>query len=502
MDILMNLMMPVLHPELLPLIAIGVFLGIYIGAIPGLSVTMAVSILISFTFSWDVLPAIALMIGINVGGVYGGSRSAILLNIPGAPAAVATGFDGYPLAQKGQAGRALGITVVQSFVGGIIGTIVLAVLAPIISNVALQVAPRDYVLLGVMGLLLVGTIGSKSASRGIFSVSFGLFLGMVGLDFATGQQRFTFGSLSLMNGVDYVSAMIGLFGMSEAFVQLKYLEKKVVKQKTEKIRPKKADIFKYLPLAIKSSLFGSVIGALPGTGGDMAALFAYGFTKKTVKNPDVPFGEGAMEGLVAPESANNAAIGGAYIPMLTLGIPGDAVTAVIIGALAVHGINAGPTLITDKPDVFWLIVGGMFFANIFLLIFGFSGIRLFSKIVEIPREILMPVIMVLSIVGAYSINNNISDVYWMLGFGVVGYIFKEYEIPVAPMILGIILSKTIEQNFRRAILLTRSNPVLLIKDIFTNPITCIIFLVLIIILLSQMNVFEKLKKRKEGGQRE
>ena len=400
MEILSNLLLPLTQPILLFYLAIGTFAGIYIGAIPGLSVTMAVSLLISFTFSWDLLPAIALIIGVNVGGVYGGSRSAILLNIPGAPAAVATTFDGYPLAQKGEAGQAIGVTVGQSFVGGIIGTLFLGFGAPLVAEFALKFAPRDYMLLAIMGLMLVGSLGCESAARGIFAAAIGVFIGMIGIDMVTGQPRFTFGNVYLMGGVSYVVAMIGLFGMSEALYQLRDLSIYPVKQKVDKIVPGWKNVFKYMPLSLRTSLLGVLVGALPGTGGDLAALLAYDHARRTVKNPSAPFGKGAIEGLVAPESANNAAIGGAYIPMLTLGIPGDAVTAIIIGALTIHGLKPGPLFMTERPDIFWLMVGGMIIANLFLLIFGFSGIKLFAKIVEVPKQILMPSIIILSVVGA------------------------------------------------------------------------------------------------------
>lgn len=482
-------------PDLIFLIGLGVFLGVYIGAIPGLSVTMAVSLLISFTFAWDVLPAIAIMIGIHVGGVYGGSRAAILLNIPGAPAAVATTFDGYPLARLGLAGKALGITAVYSVIGGLVGTVFLAVGAGIISSFALQVGSMEYFLLAVFALFLVGTIGGSSLAKGLFSVALGLFLGMIGLDFATGLPRFTFGNVGLLNGIDYVCAMIGLFGFSEALLQLRDLSKRSVRQTIDRIVPKARDVKRHMPLALLSSTIGAFIGALPGAGGDIAALFAYGTAKKVVKNPERPFGEGAMEGIVAPESANNAAVSGAYIPMLTLGIPGDAVAAVVIGALSIHGVTAGPTLIASRPDIFYLMVGGMVVANIFLVIFGLTGLKLFAKIVEVPKQILMPLIMILSVVGSYAINNNIYDVYWMVGFGILGYVFKQYGIPVAPMVLGIILTGIIEENFRRAVLLSGSTPIGFVESMFGAPITTILSLALIFVVCKQAGLFTKIKAR-------
>ena len=313
-----HLLVPFTHPLLIVFVAIGCFAGIYIGAIPGLSATMAVSLLVSFTYGWETNSAIALMIGIFIGAVYGGSRSAILLNIPGAPAAVATALDGYPLAQKGEAGRAMGIATTQSVVGTLLGVVVLAVGAPAVSQLALKFSSVDYLLLGLMGMMMVGSLNCKSIFRGLMAAAIGVLLGTIGMDSMTAIPRFTFGNTYLNAGIDYVVAMIGLFGVSEALVQITEKDIEAVKQKVDKIVPSFDTILKYLPLTIRSSIVGVIVGALPGAGGDIAALLCYDQAKRTVKNPEVPFGEGAVEGIVAPESANNAAIGGAFIPIATL----------------------------------------------------------------------------------------------------------------------------------------------------------------------------------------
>lgn len=500
MEILGYMLQALIDPQLLFFLAAGVFLGIYIGAVPGLSVTMAASLLISFTYSWEVLPAMAAMIGIWIGGVYGGSRSAILLNIPGAPAAVATGLEGYPLAQKGLAGQAIGITVVQSVLGGFIGTIVLALGAPYIARFAMTFAPRDYFLLAVMGLLLVGSLGTESPARGVMSAAIGIFIGFIGLDSQTGHLRFVVGPSGssvrtyLMLGVSYVVVMIGLFGMSEALMQLRDLTTTPVKQKVDKIVPGWKNVIRYLPLSIRTSLMGTLIGALPGTGGDIAALMAYDHAKRTTKDPETPFGEGAIEGLVACESSNNAAVGGACIPMLTMGIPGDAVTAIMLGAMYIHGLNPGPLLMNASADVFWYIIGAMFVGNIFLLIFGFTGIKLFTKVVEVPKHILMPIIIILSVVGAFSINNSLMDVYWMVGFGLLGYVMKLFHMPVAPTILGIILVDLIELNFRRAATTVGGSFTALVVDLLTHPVSLVLLLVIVGMVLSSTGVLRKLTR--------
>ncbi len=493
MDILSQFFTSWFSPELLALTALGSFLGIYVGAIPGLSVTMAVSILISFTFSWDLNNALCLMVGVYMGGVYGGSRTAILLNIPGAPSAIATALDGYPLAEKGLAGQAIGLSTVMSVIGGFVGVLVLSVAAPVISSIAIKLQPRDYLMIGVLGLMLISSMSHGHFSRGIFTGALGVLIGTVGLDPMTVEERLTFGVVDLWNGISPVVVMIGMFGLSEVLIQLHHLEKAGVKQVLTRIVPEWADVRKYLPLSVKSSLIGVIVGALPGTGGDIASLMAYDYAKRTTKNPDVPFGKGAKEGLIAPESANNAAVGGAYIPMLTLGIPGDAVTAVFIGALYIHGLNPGPLLLTENPDIFWFTIGNLSLSNIFVLIFGLTGIKIFSKLITCPKGLLVPLILILSVVGAYAINNSIVDVWWMLMFGVIGYFMRMYRFPVAPVILGVILSSLMDQNWRRAMLSEGDSLSGLFSGIFSSPISLVLFVLITLIAVSQTPLWAWIK---------
>jgi putative tricarboxylic transport membrane protein len=488
-----------LDPQLLFLVAAGTFAGIYIGAIPGLSVTMAVSILISFTFAWEVNEALCLMVGIFMGGVYGGARTAILLNIPGAPSAIATALDGYPLAQKGEAGEAIGLATVMSVIGGFLGILVLAVAAPLVSEFALTFQPRDYMLLAILGILLVGSLAGESLAKGVFAGALGVLIGAVGLDPLTAEERFTFGIVELWNGISFIAVMIGLFGVSEALAQLHYLDKAAVKQKVDRIVPHLSSVLRYLPLSLQSSGIGIIIGALPGTGGDIAALMAYDHAKRVTRNPEVPFGHGAKEGLVAPESANNAAVGGAFIPMLTLGIPGDAVTAIIIGALFIHGLNPGPMLMVDHPHMFWFMVGALTLANIFLLIFGLTGIKIFTKVVECPRGVLIPLILLLSVVGAYAVNNSLTDVYWMLGFGILGYFMKIYGYQVAPVILGVILSRLIDENWRRAIISEQESLASFFINMLTSPLSLVLFLSVAAIFLSQTPLWRLVFQRRQEG---
>ncbi len=483
-----------IDPWLLLLTAGGTFAGIYIGAIPGLSVTMAVSILISFTFKWEVNAALALIAGIYFGGVYGGSRSAILLNIPGAPSAIATALDGYPLARCGEAGQAIGLTTIMSVFGGFVGILVLAVAAPSMAGFALKFAPRDYLMLAIWGILLVGSLSGESLSKGLFAGALGAIIGSVGLDPMTAQSRFTFDSLQLTAGISYVAAMIGFFGVAEVLVQVHELGRSAIRQDVSRILPPWTLIRRHLPLATRASAIGVVVGALPGAGGDIAALMAYDHARRTVKHPSRPFGQGAYEGLVAPEAANNAAIGGAFIPMLTLGIPGDAVTAVIIGALSIHGLKPGPMLMVETPHLFWFTVGCLTLANIFLLVFGLMGIRLFARIVETPKAMLLPLILVLCTVGAYAINNNPIDVYWMFGFGLLGYFLKRYGYPVGPVILGMILGPLMDRSYRQAMISSGDDPMQFISEFFTSPLSAMILAALLMTILSQTGLWRRLRR--------
>ncbi|TBU99048.1 tripartite tricarboxylate transporter permease [Phytopseudomonas dryadis] len=494
-DTLSYLLLAWMDPNLLMLTALGTFAGIYIGAIPGLSVTMAVSILVSFTFSWEVNQALALIVGIFIGGVYGGARSAILLNIPGGPSSVATSFDGYPLAKLGEAGRAIGLSTVMSVIGGLIGTVVLACAAPILGDLALKFAPRDYFLIAAIGLMLVGSLADGSLAKGIFAVALGAVIGMVGMDPVTAEGRFTMGQMELMGGIHYVVVMIGLFGVAEALYQLHNLNTQVVKQKVDKIIPSLAMILKFLPLSLRTSIIGVLVGVLPGVGGEIAALLAYDHAKRTVKNPTRPFGEGAYEGLVAPETANSAAVGSAYVPMLTLGMPGDAVTAVIIGALVIHGLNPGPMLMVENPHIFWFTVGNLALANIFLLIFGLMGIKLFAKVVEMPKAVLIPLILVLCTVGSYSLNSSMTEVYWMLGFGLLGYFLKAFGFQMGPIILGVILGPLMDNSYRQAMASVGDNPLELLGELVSSPLSLILSCALVLVVLSNTPLFGWLKRK-------
>ena len=486
------------QPELLLYVLGGLLFGMYAGAMPGISATMAISLMVSFTYNWSVFPALAVALGCYVGAVYGGSRSAILLNVPGTPAAIATAFDGYPLAKQGKAAKALGITAIQSVIGGIIGAVFLIVAAPLITKFALLFASRDYFLLALMGILLLVSMSGGNFSKGAFAGFLGMFVGVIGMDGATGLKRFTFGNIYLMSGISTVAIIIGMFGLSESLLQMRDFRAVTVrKQDISRIIPTFKDAFGYLRVTIESSLIGVFIGALPGTGGNIAALISYDRAKKSVKNPEVPFGEGAIEGLVASESSNNAAVGGAVVPMLTLGIPGDSATALLLACLTAHGVVTGPTLIDNPNGLFGVIVMLVLLANILLLPVSLTGIRIFAKIVEVPKQVLLPIIVVLTVVGSYAAKKNMMDVYFMAGFGILGYFMKLHGFQTGPLVLGLILSQLLELNLRRAITAAHSNPAELLGQVITHPLSLVLFLVVCVVLLSQLQIFDKWKQRKD-----
>ena len=479
-DTLSYLLMAWSDPQLLMLTALGTFAGIYIGAIPGLSVTMAVSILVSFTFSWDVNDALALIVGIFIGGVYGGSRSAILLNIPGAPSSVATAFDGYPLAQQGEAGRAIGLSTVMSVVGGIVGTLMLASAAPLIGDLALRFAPRDYFLVAAIGLLLVGSLTEGSLAKGIFAAALGAVIGLVGMDPVTAQGRFTLGQVELMGGIHYVVLMIGLFGVAEAFYQLHNLDSPVIRQKVDKILPSFAMVLKFLPLSIRTSIIGVIVGVLPGVGGDIAALMAYDHAKRTVKNPTKPFGKGAYEGLVAPETANSAAACGSMVPMLTLGVPGSGTTAVMLGALTLYNITPGPLLFQNQPDIVWGLIASLFVANIMLIIMNVPMIKVFTKVLAVPYWALVPAVAIITAIGVYAVHATTFDLYLMIAIGLFGYVMRKLDFPLSAILLGFILGGMMEQNLRRALSLSSGD----LGILYASPITWVVWaLVAVMIVL-------------------
>ena len=469
----------------------GVCGGIAVGSIPGLTATMAVAIMTSFTFHMDTVSAIMILIGVYYGGIYGGSISAVLLHIPGTPSAVMTARDGYPMAQRGEGGAAIGIATWASFTGGMLGIVLLILCAPLISRFALRFSAPEYFALSVFGLSIVASISERSLARGLIGVLLGLLICVVGTDPVTGMDRFTFGVSDLYSGFQFVPVMIGLFGFSEILDQLSSRGNTFVPQKLTNLLPSWKLIRRLCPTILRGSLIGVGIGALPGTGGAIASFVAYNSSRNSSKTPEA-FGTGIPEGIAAPESANNASCGGALMPMLTLGVPGDAITAILIGAFILHNVQPGPMLFTSHPDVVYSVYIGSIIANCFMALIGFVAAGFFARLISFPFYILLPVILMLCMVGSFAVNNNIFDVYVMLGFGVFGYLLNKLGIPLTPLVLGVVLGPILEDNLRTTITMSHGEW----SYFFTRPIA--MFFIIITILSVGFQQW-KVRRQKTGN---
>ena len=454
--------------ESLIALVVGVVGGMVIGALPGLNATMAISLLIPITYTMSPYAAFIMMMAVYTSAFYGGSLTAILIHTPGTPSSAATAADGYALTQKGRGLEAMGMSTIASMIGGALSGVALLTLAPLLGKVTLLFSAPEYFLIVILGLSIIGGLGGGSAVKGYLMGVFGLILGTIGTDTITGQLRFTFGNMGLYSGISTVPALIGLFSISQAMVlceqhaAFKRGEHRTVDESAlhGKFLPSAKEMIFHLPNFIRSAIIGIVVGILPGAGGDIGAWFAYGQAKKASKHPE-EFGNGSIEAICASETANNAVTGGSIIPLITLGIPGSTVAAVLLGALIMHGLPPGQSMFGKNVTTTYTIIIGFIAANILMGLIGMLICRQVIKITKVSDAILVPVIVVLSTIGSYSINNRISDVYMMLAFGLIGYLFKKVGLPTAPIILGLLLESTGEQGFKNAILMAKDTPVLL-----------------------------------------
>lgn len=479
----------VFNIQVLAYIVMGVGAGICIGALPGLTATMGVTLLLPLTFGMEATQGILLLLGIYIGAIYGGSISAILLKIPGTPASAATAIDGYEFSKRGESGRALGIATFSSFIGGIISCIILWLTAPILAKFALKFSSAEYFMLAIFGLTIIVSISGKSMEKGLICGLIGILISMVGVDKITGYLRFTFDSPNLLSGISYIPIMIGLFAMSQAFLTIEdiYHKEKIDKKITNMFLTKK-DLFTCLKTAPFAGVIGTIIGIIPGAGADIGAFVSYNEVKRFSKHPE-KFGTGIPEAIAASEGGNNGVTGGAMIPMLTLGIPGDAVAAIMIGALTIQGLQPGPLLFKNNPEMIYTIFAGLFVANIIMLILGFSCLRLFTKVLSIPKQVLTPIIFTLCLIGSYAINNNFFDVGVMLFSGIVGYFMHKVDIPASPAILGLILGPMAESHYRTALLKSSGN----YNVFFESPIS--LFFIFMIVITFAMPILKKFKKK-------
>ena len=482
----MELIISMIHQVDMTFVALifaGAFAGLFVGAIPGLSVTMATALLVSITFTWSVKSALAVILGVFVSGVYAGAVSAILINIPGAPSSVVTTFDGFPMAKRGEAGLALWTATFHSFIGSVFGFLVLMFVARPVTAFALTFTAMDYFLLAFFGLTTIGTLTAKNYLKGGISALLGLLFSMVGIDPFSGTARFSFGLMDLQGGVPLIAALIGLFGFAEVLEQVASGAMNAIAEKAGKMRCSLRQMLPYMGLSIRSSIIGTFIGALPGASGPVASIIAYDQARKTVKNPSRPFGEGAVEGIVASEAANNACIGGALIPMLTLAVPGDAVTAVMLAAFYVHGLQPGPLLFVRTPELFSVILAAGFIACFALLIFGVTIVPRMANIVLVPKRILMPLVTVLCLVGTFAVNSSMFEVGLMFCFGLAGFLMRRHGYPAAPMVLGLVLGEMMDSNLRRAINMAMAGDSFLI-ELFGRPATLVLSALVIFSILA------------------
>jgi len=484
-----------LTPKFIFLVFLGSVAGLFVGSIPGLSVSMATALLVSITYTWETTDALAMIMGVYVVGVFSGAVSAILINIPGAPSSVVTTLDGYPLAKRGESYKALYYATIYSFIGSVFGLIALAVLTGPISTIAIKFRPMDYFLLALFGLATVGSVTSKDFTKGLVAAAIGLLISMIGLDPLAGTPRLVFGVKELRAGISTVPALVGLFGFAEVLsvIYSGHMEQTV--EHMDKTHVSLKEVLQHWKLSIYTSLIGMLVGALPGAGGPVAAFISYNEAKRIVKNPKVPFGEGAVEGIVASESSNNACIGGALIPMLTLAVPGDAVTAIILSVFYVHGLKPGPMFIRESASSFHAILVAGFLACFILLVLGLWVAPKICKVIAVPKNILLPIVTVLCVVGSFACNNRLFDVGLMFAFGLLGFLMRLRGYPQAPLVLALVLGKTMDSNFRLAMSLAAvaDRPLM---NLFGHPITMILLVCTLFVILGNIPVFKKLGRKK------
>jgi len=463
------------HPLNWLLLLFGTIWGILFGCVPGLTGIVGVALLIPFTFTLNPIEGLLMLGAVYVGSTFGGSISAILFNTPGAPEAACTTLDGYPMAKKGQAGKAIGYALSASAIGGLFGTIVLILLAPPLSEMALAFGPPEYFALAILGITAIASIGTKSVFKSLLSGMIGLGLATVGMDPLTSNARFNFGSKLLLTGISFIPAIIGLFALSEVLKRSGESLRAMAVDAGSKVLTKLPSLREIWDLKItllRSSIIGTFIGVLPGVGATTAAFIGYSEAVRWSKHPE-KFGTGVPEGIVAPESANNSAVGGSMVPLLSMGIPGSATTAVMIGGLTIHGIIPGPMLMVQNQDLVYSVFIGMLIANVLMIFFGIKIASQFGKILKIPYVLVGPSIIVLCMTGVFALRNNMMDLVVMLALGGFGYLLQELDYPIAPLIIGLVLGPIAEVSLRRAMILNNFD----IIAVVTHPIAGVMLLI-------------------------
>jgi putative tricarboxylic transport membrane protein len=483
MDILSHILFGfevALQPLNLLFCFLGVLIGTLVGVLPGLGPVAAISLLLPATFRAPPVASIIMLTGIYYGAMYGGSTTSILVNIPGEAASVVTCFDGYQMARRGRAGPALGMAAFASFIAGTLGVVGLAFFAPPLAAVALKFGPPEYFSLMVLGLTVLTFLAGGSMLKSLMMACIGVTIGNIGLDLITAQPRFTFGLSVLLDGVGLVPLVMGLFGVSEVLlnVEEKISQRDIFKTGLKGLLPTLRDWKESIWPIIRGSVLGFFLGILPGGGAVISSFVSYGVEKKVSKHPE-EFGKGAIAGVAGPESANNSATAGAFIPLLTLGLPSNAVMAILLGALMIYNMPPGPRLITSHPDLFWGAITSMYIGNGMLLILNLPLIGLWVKILKIPYPVLFPLILLFCLIGAYSLNNNPAEIGLMLFFGVLGYLMKKFKYDGAPLVLAMVLGPLMDQSLRQSLLMSGGSGMIF----FTRPICLVIFAIVAVVLL-------------------
>jgi TctA family transporter len=472
---------------------LGVVIGTAIGVLPGIGPVATISLLLPITFGMDATTAIIMLAGIFYGAQYGGSTTAILLNLPGEVSAVVTTLEGYKMARRGRAGAALAIAAIGSFFAGSMATILVAASGPLLTQVALSFGPADYFSLMLLGLIISAVLAQGSVVKSIGMVVLGVALGLVGTDVQTGQQRFTFGIPELSDGIGFVAMAMGMFGLAEIILNLERPESRsVLSTKVGSLFLTKEEWKRSTPAVIRGTLLGSLLGILPGGGAALASFGSYMMERKISKGRH-EFGTGAIEGVAGPESANNAAAQTSFIPLLTLGIPSNAVMALMVGALIIQGIQPGPRMVEAQPDLFWGLIASMWVGNLMLLVINLPMIGIWVKLLAVPYRYLYPAILVFCAIGSYSINNNVFDVYVTALFGLFGYLCSKLRLEAAPMLIGFVLGPMMEEHLRRAMLLSRGDPMVFVE----RPISATLLAIGLIALLAM--ALPGLRRKKEAA---
>jgi len=457
---------------------VGCFLGTAIGVLPGLGPTATIAMLLPATFGLPPLAALIMLAGIFYGAQYGGSTTAILVNLPGETSSVVTALDGYQMARQGKAGRALAIAAIASLFAGTVCTLMIALFAPPLAELALRFGPAEYFSLMVLGLVASIVLANGSILHALGMIVFGLLLGLVGTDVNSGAQRYSFDMPELSDGINFVIVAMGVFGIGEIIANLEHQgSRETLAAKVTGLFPTREDFRRMIAPTLRGTALGSFLGILPGGGATLASFGAYALEKKVSKNRH-EFGKGAVEGVAAPESANNAGAQMSFIPMLTLGIPSNPVMALMIGAMIIQGIQPGPSVITEQPTLFWGLIASMWVGNLMLLILNLPLIGIWVKMISVPYHLLFPMILVFCVIGVFSLSNSTFDIYLMVVFGALGYIFKKLDAEPAPMLLGYILGPMMEEYLRRALLIAKGDPTVLV----TRPISATMLVIAALLL--------------------